>query len=59
MVTRMMLPRQLLSSDNCSPTTLAPQIVEGVGTSPSEDEGVDGDVDVRVGEDDTVIELWF
>ncbi len=54
----MMLPGHLLSSDSCSPTTLAPQILEGVRASSSEGEGVDEDVDVGVGEGETEIEVW-
>jgi hypothetical protein len=53
-----MLPGHLLSSDSCSPKTLALQIVEGVGASSSEGEGVDEDVDVGVGEGETEIEVW-
>ncbi len=45
-VSRKMLPGHLLTSDSCSPTTLAPQIVEGVGASSS------------VGEGETEIEIW-
>ncbi len=58
MVTRMMLPRHLLPGDSWSPTTLAPQIVEGVRASSSEGEGVDEDVYVGVGEGKTEIEIW-
>jgi hypothetical protein len=54
----MMLPRHLLPGDSWSPTTLAPQIVEGVRASSSEGEGVDEDVYVGVGEGKTEIEIW-
>ncbi len=57
MVTRLMLPGHLLPSDTCSPMTFALRIVEGVGASLSEGEGVDEDV--GVGEDETESEFWF
>ncbi len=57
MVTRMVLPGHLLHSDTCSPTRLAPRIVEGVGTSLSDGEGVDEDV--GVGEGKTENEFRF
>jgi hypothetical protein len=45
----MMLPEQMLPSDSCSPTTLAPQM----------DVGVDVDRDVGVGEAETEGEFRF
>ncbi len=45
--------------DTCSPTILAPRIVEGVGASLSEGEGVDEDEDVGVGEGKTENEFRF
>jgi hypothetical protein len=53
----MVLPGHLLHSDTCSPTRLAPRIVEGVGTSLSDGEGVDEDV--GVGEGKTENEFRF
>ncbi len=49
LVTRMLLLRHLLSNDTCSPATLAPRIVEGVGASVGKDEG-----EAEVGD-----EFWF
>jgi hypothetical protein len=55
----MLLPRYLLPSDTCFPTTLAPRIVEGVGVSVREDEGVDeGEGEGESGEE-TYGEFWF
>ncbi len=54
-----MLPGHLLPSDTCFPTTLALRIVEGVGASLIEGEGVYEDEDVGVGEEETESEFGF
>jgi hypothetical protein len=55
----MVHPGHLLPSDTCSPTILALRIVEGVGASLSEGEGVVEDEDVGVGEGKTENEFRF
>ena len=55
----MVLPGHLLPSDIRSPTTFAPRIVDGVGASLSEGEGVYVDGDVGVGEGKTESEFRF
>jgi hypothetical protein len=54
-----MLPGDLLPSDTCSPTAVALQIVEGVGASLIEGEGVYEGEDVGVGEDETESAFGF
>jgi hypothetical protein len=55
----MLLPGHLRPSDTCSPTILAPRIVEGVGASLTEGEGVNEGEDVGVGEGETKSEFRF